>query len=84
MKYGIKRGHQSPTHRKNPNMKTVTLASDTLGSQFAPYLQALVLRNAAITDDGVTDLLVRLDPLLVNPNKKTSGVMRGSQVFSLS
>lgn len=84
LKYGIKRGHQSPIYRKNPNMKTVTLASDTLGSQFTPYLQALLLPNAAITDDGVTDLLVRLDPLLVNPNKKTAGVMRGSQVFSLS
>lgn len=65
-------------------MKTVTLASETLGPQFNPYLQALLLHDAAITDDGVTDLLVRLDPLLVDPNKKTSGVMRGSQLVSFS
>jgi hypothetical protein len=65
-------------------MKTVTLASETLGNQFSPYLQALVIPNGAITDDGPTDLLVRLDPLLVDPNKKTSGVQLGYQVFSLS
>lgn len=64
-------------------MTTVTLASETLGNQFTPYLQAQVLPKAAITDDGVTDLLVLLDPLLVDPNKKTSGVRLGSQVFSL-
>jgi hypothetical protein len=65
-------------------MKTVTVASEVLGNQFLPYLQALVIPNGALTDEGVTDLLVLLDPLLVDPTKKTSGVRLGDQVVSLN
>jgi hypothetical protein len=65
-------------------MKTVTIASEVLGNQFLPYLQALVIPKGAITDEGVTDLLVLLDPLLVDPTKKTSGVRLGDQVVSLN
>jgi hypothetical protein len=65
-------------------MKTVTLISEALGRQFSPYLQAFVVPQGARTQNGPTDLLVRLDPLLVDPNKKTSGFELGSQVISLN
>jgi len=50
-------------------MKIVAFKSDILGRQFHPYLQAEVRPEFIDIEGEMSELLVQIDPLKVNPRK---------------
>jgi hypothetical protein len=50
--------------------RRVGLTSDVLGRQFNPYLQGMVLPGGLDVNGEITELLVQIDPIKVDPRSK--------------